>query len=266
VKFAWLTDIHLEFLTDEETQLFIKELAGKKVSGVFLTGDISLTKSIGRHLALMGEMISVPIYFVLGNHDYYGGNIAKTRKKVEAVASDSVHLYYLPAAGVVQLNDSTCLIGHGGWADGRLGSARHSSVFLNDYLKIEDFIGKGKAERFSLLSRLGDQAARCLETALQRAIDHYTNIYLLTHVPPFKEACWHKGAPSDDDFLPHFACKAVGDILIRIMGSNSNKQLTVLCGHTHSEGRAQILPNLQVKTGRAIYGHPEIQEIIHIAP
>jgi Icc-related predicted phosphoesterase len=213
----------------------------------------------------MAKILSVPIYFVLGNHDYYGGGkISETRQMIETIANKSNNLCYLPTAGVVELTDSACLIGHGSWADGRLGSSHKSDVFLSDYLKIEDFIGKGKVERFALLNQLGDRAAICLENNLQRAIERYVNIYLLTHVPPFAEACWHNGKSSDDDYLPHFACKAVGDILIKIMSSHPEKHLTVLCGHTHSKGIAQILPNLLVKTGKAQYGQPEIQEIIHI--
>lgn len=264
MKFAWLTDIHLEFLTDQETGLFFQKIVAENTTGIFLTGDISITKNICRHLTLMAKKISVPIYFVLGNHDYYGGKISETRKMIEIIANDSNNLCYLPTAGVVKLTDSVGLIGHGSWADGRFGASHSSNVILNDYFKIEDFIGKGKSERFALLNQLGDQAALYLEKNLQDALKLYNSIYLLTHVPPFMEACWHNGAISDDDFLPHFACKAVGDILIKIMGSHPDKQLTVLCGHTHSDGIAQILPNLQVKTGRARYEHPEIQEIVHI--
>ncbi len=36
----------------------------------------------------------------------------------------------------------------------------------------------------------------------------------------------------------------------------------VISGHTHGGGEAQILDNLQVLTGEAEYGRPEIQRII----
>jgi len=87
---------------------------------------------------------------------------------------------------------------------------------------------------------------------------------LLTHVPPFKASCWHEGQISDDEFLPHFACRAVGDVLVEAMQKHPKCDLTVLCGHTHSPGEATILPNLLVKTGGAEYGSPCIQELIAI--
>ena len=79
---------------------------------------------------------------------------------------------------------------------------------------------------------------------------------MLTHVPPFREACWHRGQISDDDWLPHFACRAVGEVLVEAMAAHPECEMTVLCGHTHSPGEAQVLPNLRVLTGGAEYGRP----------
>lgn len=135
---------------------------------------------------------------------------------------------------------------------------------MNDYIKIKDFLTHRGENRLFLLNQLGDEAAAYLKCILLKAVDSYSNIILLTHVPPFKEACWHNGEISDDNFLPHFACKAVGDELKTIMSKSPDKQLTVLCGHTHSAGHVQVLSNLQVKTGGANYGDPEIQEVIQI--
>lgn len=58
-----------------------------------------------------------------------------------------------------------------------------------------------------------------------------------------------------------FSCKAMGDVLAEVMLKNPEKQMTVLCGHTHGSGNAQILPNLMVHTGSARYGYPKIQKV-----
>jgi len=68
------------------------------------------------------------------------------------------------------------------------------------------------------------------------------------------------GNISDDNWLPHFSCKAVGDVLLEVMEKNPDKQLTVLCGHTHSCGEAHPLPNITVYTGQAEHGSPTIQK------
>ena len=42
------------------------------------------------------------------------------------------------------------------------------------------------------------------------------------------------------------------------MKVHPEKQLTVLCGHTHSAGICQPLPNLEIHTGGAEYDRAEI--------
>jgi hypothetical protein len=41
-----------------------------------------------------------------------------------------------------------------------------------------------------------------------------------------------------------------------------DRQMTVLCGHTHGSSEAEILPNLRVLTGGAVYGNPCVQRLL----
>jgi len=52
--------------------------------------------------------------------------------------------------------------------------------------------------------------------------------------------------------------------LVNVLKEHPQCNLTVLCGHTHSPGVANILSNLQVKTGSAEYGQPRVQEVMII--
>ncbi len=99
---------------------------------------------------------------------------------------------------------------------------------------------------------------------LPDALARFRHVIVLTHVPPFRESCWHEGKVSDDNWLPFFACKAVGDALREAMAAAPDRQMTVLCGHTHGSGEAQILPNLRVLTGGAVYGKPSVQRVIEV--
>jgi Icc protein len=114
------------------------------------------------------------------------------------------------------------------------------------------------------LNFFGDEAARHLETALTQAVADHCSVIALTHVPPFKEAAWHEGKHSDDNYLPHFACKATGDVFRRVMGGQPQSSLLVLCGHTHGQGETQIAENHQVLTCEAEYGNPVIQQVFDI--
>jgi predicted MPP superfamily phosphohydrolase len=269
MRLAWLTDIHLNFLDDDQRQQFLWSLADQ-ADAFAITGDISESPGIVGHLEALEKSLRKPIYFVLGNHDFYRGSIDETRWEVARLAEESEYLVYLTATSVVELTAATAIIGHDGWADARLGDFERSDVILNDYVAIRE-LRKWKGE-FSLdkpalkeaLHALGDEAANHLEAALTEATARHRSVIALTHVPPFKEATWHEGRHSDDNYLPHFACKATGDAFRRVMASQPHARLLVLCGHTHGQGEVQISENIRVITGGAEYSNPVIQQVFDI--
>ena len=164
--------------------------------------------------------------------------------------------------GVVKLTEQTGLLGHDTWADGRLGAGAKSPIFLNDFMLIKEL--RESRNLFETLNALGDESADYFKRHLPEALNRFQHLLVMVHVPPFEKACWHEGKISGDDWLPHFTCHAVGEVLRQTMSAHPSKQMTVLCGHTHGAGVAQILPNLTVKTGGAKYGETCVQEIISI--
>jgi len=135
---------------------------------------------------------------------------------------------------------------------------------LNDYLLIEELRIAGKQELYAKLNALGNEAAELLAERGQEAVARHRHLIVLTHVPPFRESCWHEGKISSDDYLPHFSCRAVGDRLGEIMRAHPERTMIALCGHTHGAGYVRILENLEVRTGGAIYGVPELQEVLEL--
>ena len=269
MRLAWMTDIHLNFLEPADRRRFL-ETARDQADAFVISGDIAESPSITGVLTEMADVWQKPIHFVLGNHDFYRGSIGKTRVEVAELAEELELLKYLTAIGVVELSPQTAIVGHDGWADARLGDFEGSDVILNDYVLIEE-LRKWKGSLYldkpalrEALNVLGDEAARHFEVVLQEAVAQYPSVIAVTHVPPFKEAAWYNGRHSDDNYLPHFACKAVGDVMRRIMEANPQSRLLVLCGHTHGSGEVQILENLQVLTGGAEYRNPVIQRIFDI--
>jgi predicted MPP superfamily phosphohydrolase len=228
-----------------------------------LGGDIAEAPSLKRWLSFLAERIHLPIFFVLGNHDYYASDVESVRGQMRRLGDE--RLKWLPETGVAHLDDGIALVGHGGWGDARFGKFDQSNVILTDYIAIREL-----AERFDHstfrgdfrnqhalkeeLQRLGDDAASSLRQPLQEAVEQSRQIIVLTHVPPFREACWYEGRYSDDHWMPAFTCKAVGDVILEVAEGNPGCNMTVLCGHTHGEGVADILPNLRVYTGDAEYG------------
>ena len=174
---------------------------------------------------------------------------------------ESPHLYWLNDCDPIRLNSRTCLVGHDGWGDARLGDYFNSHVRLNDFRLISELTGISREECLQELHRLGGEAAEHFRTVLPEACRTAEHVVVLTHVPPFMEATWHEGNYSDSNWLPFFSCKAVGDVLFDIMQEHQDKRMTILCGHTHGGGTSQILQNLVVLTGPAEYGNPVIQKI-----
>ncbi len=267
---AWATDIHLNFLASIDRCRFLESVKGQ-ADVLLVTGDIAESNSLDEILRQMMAVLDMPIYFVLGNHDFYRGSVVGTRSALAEMISGSEHLVDLSQAGVVELTPSTALVGHDGWADGRLGDFDGSDVILNDFLLIDelrhwqDTHSLDKPALRQALQALGDEAAWHLKGVLPAAAEKCPHVIVATHVPPFREATWYQGRPSSDDYLPFFACKAVGDVLLEAAQAHSTCQYLVLCGHTHGGGEVQVLENLRVVTGPADYGKPEIQRIIDVA-
>ena len=262
-RIAWTTDLHLDFL-DSASQItaFCRSLVETKPDGVLIGGDTAIATTLENSLRVLERELRCPIYFVLGNHDFYKSSMAAVHSTAIRLSNHSRWLRWLSHAGVIELTPSTGLVGHDGWADGRLGNSIRSDVTLSDYFLIQDLSDLPKAALFAKLNALGEQAARALKPPLLSAVTRFPHVLLLTHVPPFKEACWYEGHISDDEFLPHFTCGAIGDLLRQVMPHYPECQLTVLCGHTHGQGQVTILPNLVVKTGGAEYGRPRLNELI----
>ncbi|HAT2040374.1 TPA: metallophosphoesterase [Legionella pneumophila] len=266
MKLAWLTDIHLNFLEVESRQKYYEDILATGCDATLISGDIAEAPSLINLLNEMVGQIKMPIYFIVGNHDYYRGIISDVRKVLTELSAAHAGLFWLPATGLQQLPNNTILLGQDGWADGRLGDYQNSPVSLNDSRMIADLFQEKMLSRQHLLQKmqeLADLDANALENDLLQAVRlQPRKIIVLTHVPPFKEACQHMGQVSDENYLPYFSSKAIGDVLMPYALENPTIDFLVLCGHTHSDAEYQPTNNLIVKAGAAEYYKPTIQELI----
>lgn len=271
MKIGWISDAHLDHLSPKHLANFLEKVSAIEGEALVISGDISNALRLNYHLGVIGKASPVPVYFVLGNHDYYGG----TLEDVRVLASSHSYrdgVWYLTDAGPRQLTDQTWIVGVGGWGDGRAGDFKESYVWLNDYELIEDLQGyrSEKDQLLEKLHRLGDQQSVRLFKQLSKIPDEARHILVITHVPPWIEAGWHEGEVQDDNWAPHFTCIATGNVLEEFMGVNRHLAMTVLCGHTHSAGEAMILPHLKCITGSSCedgsngYGRPWINTTIEV--
>ena len=265
-RIAWMTDPHLNCLEDGHLEAFLADLGKLRADALLVGGDVGEAASIGAYLRDLAEAFPWPVYFVLGNHDFYGSSVADVRAEVTRLAEETDNLHYLTATGPVTLAPGIALIGHDGWSDARLGDFERSYVMLNDYLLVAELAGRRGAELKEALQALGDEAAAAVRRDLAAALADHEQVWFLTHVPPFREACTYEGRVADDDWAPHFTGHAVGEALRETMAAHPDRSLTVLCGHSHGEAHFQAAPNLEVHTGGATYGDPRVQRVFDLAP
>jgi predicted phosphohydrolase len=269
MRLIWLTDIHLNFLAKEKRINFYRELIKTSSDGVLISGDIAEAESIQSILKEMAIAIQKPVYFVLGNHDYYHGSIDDVRQRMTSITKDEPFLFWLPASDPQKLTNDVVLLGHDCFADGRYGDYANSPVVLNDSRIIVDLIQSSVLGKYQLLEKmqqLADQDAEELLSSIKQAIESYCpkKIIILIHVPPFREVCMHEGKISNDDYLPFFSSKVTGEILMGAAQMYPEIEFLVLCGHTHSKGFFKPFSNLSVKAGASEYGTPSIQEVIEL--
>ncbi|MGC4117291.1 MAG: metallophosphoesterase [Myxococcales bacterium] len=263
-RLAWATDLHLNFLSEKELESFGDSLARCEADVLLVGGDTSEAYTLDFHLAFLAKRFPGPVWFVLGNHDFYRGSILKVRRAADALKARLPSLRWLQSSGVVSLSPATALVGCDGFGDARCGDPERSSVVLNDFMLIDELTSITQAQRLARLGRLGDDDAEHLRSVLPPALEKHEQVVVLTHVPPFPEAAWHQGKRSGPDWLPYFCCAAAGTALREAALSFPKREILVLCGHTHSGGEAQILPNLKVLTGGAVYGQPRIDRVLSL--
>ena len=79
MQLAWTSDLHLVFLRPSATGAggllsWLEGLAREPFDALAISGDISEAPSLREHLGLLESYVRRPIYFVLGNHDFYRGS------------------------------------------------------------------------------------------------------------------------------------------------------------------------------------------------
>ena len=261
-RWLWMTDIHLDFLNDDELDVFFRKVGQVEADGLLISGDIASGTDVDRVLVRLHDSFHGPIGFVLGNHDFYGRSFAEVRDKVRTLCVEHERLLYLSDLPGIRLTDEVMLIGQDGWGDGRAGNYHYSDVELNDFGLIDELRRKNKAERLESIRLLGDEEVRQAEPKLRQALQGARDVVFITHVPPFPEAAVSPDGFSDTKYLPFFCCQSMGIMVYDLMQAHPDNRLFVFCGHTHSPAIARILPNLVVHAAGAVYGKPGLSGMI----
>lgn len=272
------SDIHLDHLqSDAQVVDFAQKIKARSPSALLLTGDISIARGLPYHMMLLERELQRPIFFVLGNHDYYGSSIAQVREQMKNLSNSSQFLRYLPTLPCVTLSKTTALVGHDGWYDALHGDAVRSNFLMTDWFAISDFVKFSGGQAMVQAGRILDKAgliahAQSLAKAgvehvqegIKQAAKHHKNIVVMTHFPPWIEAHVYRGAPPDAHSAPWYTSKLMGTMLSAAAKAFPNVNFTVLAGHTHGKADVRIAQNMMCHVSAAQYGSPEVNVVLDL--
>lgn len=259
--YVWLTDTHTKIFGRYK---MLSNILDRKPTAVFLTGDISEGYAFLSDLEFLGKKIGRPLYFVLGNHEYWGSSFDKVQFGVRELCAKYKNLIWMDESGIIALNEETCLIGRGNWYDARIGNEDFIK-YTFDWWAIEDFRKlNSMKQRIDLMRAIADKTTQILCHQLEEAVETYKSVYLLTHIPPFSEAHRANDWISDKFYEPYNTNIRLGQELEKIMSKHKKRHLTILCGHCHVSMTAHISRNIECRVGKGSYHKISEEEILFI--
>lgn len=262
MKLLWLTDTHLDHANSVSRQVFYEKLRSADYDAVVITGDISISRMLATHLGELAQACAPrKVYFLLGNHDFYGSSFEEVDQIAAACCAKHPNLQHLGQGEVVRLGANSALIGHRGWADGRAYGGKRSSRRSPDQDGIRDLRYRSTCPAFWKMDRLGRESGTYFRRVLPYALTSFRHVLVATHVPPFAQAVRFSGQPCDLSNLPHYVNATAGGVIQRVSQHFPRTKVTVLCGHAHHGNTVHIADNLEVRVGQVRKGAPTIQSV-----
>lgn len=270
MKIAWLTDIHVDSLCNinVDTTRFkdlLRNVVPIDTNATLITGDISHAGSLVYTLSVIESVLQHPVYYVLGNHDFWGSSFDSVRHEAAQLNAISTYLKYVPASGSVRLTETTMLVAVDGWYDASASDPFESRFLMNDWPNIRDIRESSvtpslvkKCQEFSRASVV--QLHKYLLDIIRGGCK---NVIVATHVPPFAEAHRYKGKQPSETMC-WYVNSMLGTLLQNAAKTHPGVNFTVFCGHTHERCDVSIANNLHVHVGAAEYGVLKLQDVIEV--
>lgn len=265
MKICWLSDIHLNFVSEEAAKALFESVRVHDSQCVFVTGDISESPALSFHLDLMDQIVGKPVYFILGNHDFWYSTTQMIWENLPKLVNKMSFMKYMTAGTYMPLDTETCVIGHDGWYDARYGDAAGSKFGMRDWSIMGDYVNCKNIHQ--VIEKSQEIAAHSVEhfrKNLVETVKRYKKIVLLTHMPPFDDTHIYQGQIGEAHAQPWFTNRMLGELFYTAAKANPGIQFVVFAGHTHGRISKDILPNLLVHVAGVDYGAPVIQSITSI--
>jgi 3',5'-cyclic-AMP phosphodiesterase len=279
-KLVWLTDCHLDHVAQTMGNRgiieFIDTVKAQQPDMVVITGDTSTSKLFCEHISAIEAGLRCPIYFIMGNHDYWGGSMDSLRANVKSLTQVAQQLKYMPLVSHIMIGSKTAVVGHDCWYDANVGDPMRSSFIMNDWFQIKEFqqyvrqtedtsrVFRDKNSLVLHARKLANEGVNHIAEGIKSASRYANRIFVLSHPVPFNTAHIYNGKQGSNDAAPWYVCKTLGDTLMEAAKAYPNISFVSLSGHTHGEYNGQMLKNLKVHVGGALYNLPRIAGIFDV--
>lgn len=260
--YLWFTDVHFDYVGELNLFKFIDTVNQFQPKGIFITGDIANGLSIAKDLRYIARNCKTNIYFVLGNHDRYFSSFRRVKEKIQKLCKKYKNLFWMPEAGIVELNSQNCLIGVDGWFNFSYSNPNHI-LFANDWFLIKELIVNYSVKsKLRFIKRIVNDGCKIAENNIKLALEKYNHIHFITHFPPFIEAAGNDEYYFKDFWNSYDVNTKLGNVLKDIMKDYPDKKLTIYCGHTHKWKRTHISDNIECIVGDSKYFNPSFSKTI----
>jgi len=264
-KFLWYSDTHFNRSLFLSKTRFVNHIKKEGPKGIFLTGDISCGLFIKSDLEYFAKNIVCPIYFVLGNHDYYYSSFNEIHDQMSWLTKKYKNLIWLTKSEPIELNEEVCLLGTEGWYDSSLGNYQYIKYTTDWFLIKEPRRLPSFQDRIDFFRTKANDSVDFIVKHLDKLFDKYKTIYFLTHFPPWKEATRDQGTFLEPFWLPYNVNNRLGKKIEELMSGHKKRNIIVLAGHTHSSSHIRISKNIQCIVSDAKYfGQPKTENHIYI--
>lgn len=236
----WLTDLHVDRLSTVQYQALLDKIYTAGAEQIWLTGDIGDPPFNWQFLDILLKRLKVPIYFVLGNHDYYRRSIDDIRTQAWQLTRKFANAYYLTMTNPIVWEDKM-LTGVDAWAN-------TNNIELNartwDAEAIENWMALSLTELQQAMNAQAQADAKHLRLQCERGITKRTrNVYLLTHVPPLHAAQSKEAKPLQYENSVFYS-NALTDVLMDLQKDYPKTTFYIYSGHVHKTFQYQISENM----------------------
>lgn len=134
MKFRIMSDLHLEFHRDSGKS-FIDSIDPSGADAIILAGDITTSAQLAYVVRLFSEKFPL-VYFVLGNHEYYGSNRETVRQRAATAELSRDNVTWLDAMDT----DSHGVIGATMWFQDHPGAPKWQMSDFNAIRNLSSWV------------------------------------------------------------------------------------------------------------------------------